>query len=120
MQTKPAMSDVVLIVDPMSIYKGTLWDPKERYYIGRVEYGTGLPEADDELATEDMVFMISGISGHRKHPMAYFLESNYAEVLTQLICDSISLVYAEVLNVTVLVLIVPMAFEVQLYNLGLK
>ena len=38
-----------------------------------VYYGRGLSEADDELATESMVFMINGISGHWKHPIAYFL-----------------------------------------------
>ena len=29
MQSKPAMSDVALIVNAMSIYKGTWWDPKK-------------------------------------------------------------------------------------------
>ena len=85
-QNKSSASDVVLIVDAMSLHKSTWWDPKERCYVGTVDYGTGLPEAEDEMATEVLVFMISSISGHWKHPIAYFLQNKIsAEVLTQLI-----------------------------------
>ena len=103
-QNKSSASDVVLIVDAMSLYKGTWWDPKEWCYVGTVDYGTGLPEAEDELATEALVFMISSISGHWKHPIAYFLQNKIsAEVLTQLIQDCIGLLHAEHLNVLALV-----------------
>ena len=71
-QNKSSASDVVLIVDAMSLYKGTWWDPKEWCYVRTVDYGTGFPEAEDELATEALVFMISSISGHWKHPIVYF------------------------------------------------
>ena len=42
-QNKSSASDVVLIVDAMSLNKGTWWDPKEWCYVGTVDYGTGLP-----------------------------------------------------------------------------
>ena len=39
-------------------------------------------EADDELATEALFFMIRSISGHWKHPIAYFLQNKISvEVL---------------------------------------
>ena len=71
----PSMSNVVLVLDGMAIHKGTWWDPKQKCYVGRVDYGTGIPEADDDLATEALVFMISGVTGHWKHPIAYFLQN---------------------------------------------
>ena len=103
-QNKSSASDVVLNVDAMSLYKGTWWDPKEQCCVGTDDYGTGLPVAEDELATEALVFMISSISGHWKHPIAYFLQNKIsAEVLTQLIQDCIGLLHAEHLNVLALV-----------------
>ena len=112
---------MILIVDAMSLYKGTWWDPKEWCYVGTVDYGTGMPEAEDELATEALVFMISSISGHWKHPIAYFLQKKIsAEVLTQLIQDCIGLLHAEHLNVLALVLMVHLEIKVQQYNLVVK
>ena len=74
-QNESSTPDVVLIVDAISLYKGTWWDPKEQCFVGRVDYGTGLPEAEDELATEALVFMLSSILGHWKHTIAYFLQN---------------------------------------------
>ena len=51
-KTKPYMSDDALIIDAMALHKGTWWDQKKRYYIGRVHHDTALPEACDNLATE--------------------------------------------------------------------
>ena len=68
------MSDVVLIVDAMDLHKGTWWDEKKRCYIGRVDCGTALPDAGDNLATEALVFMIGGVAGHWKHPTSYFFQ----------------------------------------------
>ena len=103
-QNNAVLSDVVLIVDPMAIRKGTWWDAKQRAYVGRVDYGTGMPEADDDLSTEALVFMISGVSGHWKHPIGYFLQNKMsASVQAQLIKDCIGLLSAEKLNVVALV-----------------
>ena len=103
-KTKQFLSDVVLIVGAMAIQKGTWWDAKQRAYVGRVDYGTGMPEADDDLATEALVFMISGVSGHWKHPIGYFLQNKMsASVQAQLIKDCIGLLSAEKLNVVAVV-----------------
>ena len=89
-KAKPYMSDVVLIVDAMDLHKGTWWDQKKRCYVGRVDYGTALPEAGDNLATEALVFMIGGITGHWKHPTGYFFKNKIsASVQAQLIKDCI-------------------------------
>ena len=69
-----------------------------------VDYGTGMPKADDDLATEALVFMISGVSGHWKHPIGYFLQNEMpASVQAQLIKDCIGLLSAKKLNVVALV-----------------
>ena len=69
------MSEVVLMVDAMTLHKGTVWDPKLKSYIGTVDYGTAIPENEDELATEALVFMVVGMTGHWKHPIAYVLQN---------------------------------------------
>ena len=62
----------------MAIHKGTWWDPKKKSYVGRAEYGTGLSEAEDDLATEALVFMICGITGHCMYQIAYLLQINFS------------------------------------------
>ena len=60
----------------------------KKCYIGRGDYGTGLPEAKGDLATEALVFMICGNAGHWKNQIAYSLQSKVsASVQTQLIQD---------------------------------
>ena len=98
------MSDVVLIVDAMALYKGTIWDPKSKSYVGLVDYGTAKPEPEENMASEALVIMISGITGHWKHPVAYFLQDKYSAVVqAKLIKDFIGLLSAEGLNVVALV-----------------
>ena len=46
------MSEVVLIVDAMSLHEGTIWDPVSKQYFGNVEYGTAVPEVSTDLATD--------------------------------------------------------------------
>ena len=41
----------------------------------RADYGTGLHEAEGDLATEALVLIICGITGHWKHPVAYLLQN---------------------------------------------
>ena len=97
-------SDVVLIVDAMAIHKGTWWDPKKRSFVGNVDYGTAIPEASDELATEALVFLICGVKGHWKHPVGYFLQNKIsADVQAQLIKDCIGLLHNSGLKVVSLV-----------------
>ena len=75
-EKKPSMFEVVLIVDTMALHKGTFWDQKTKQYVGTVSYGTALPEPPEDLATEALVFMISSLTGHFKHPIAYILQDN--------------------------------------------
>ena len=72
-EKKPWMSDAVLIVDAMALHKGTIWDPKSKQFVGTVGYGTALPEVMKNLATEALVSVIAGLTGHFKHPIAYIL-----------------------------------------------
>ena len=68
------MKEVVLIVDAMTLHKGTVWDPTSKQYVGYVDYGMAVPEAPDEYATEALVFLVVGMTGHFKHPITYVLQ----------------------------------------------
>ena len=58
---------------------------RKNTYVGNVDYGTALIEQDDNLATEALVFLLSGVSGHWKFPVAYFLQhKNSGQVLARL------------------------------------
>ena len=98
------MSDAVLMVDAMALHKGTVWDPKTKRYVGTVDYGTAIPENEDELATEALVFMVVGMTGHWKHPIAYVLQNKCsAAVQAQLIRDCIGLLHGEGIDVIAVV-----------------
>ena len=58
------MKDVVLVVDAMSIHKMTIYDKNRKSFVGLVDYGTAVPEADATEATEALVFMIVGLTGN--------------------------------------------------------
>ena len=117
----PSMSNVVLMLDAMAIQKGTWWDPKQKCYVGHVDYGTGTPEADDDLATEALVFMISGVTGHWKHPMAYFLQNKISVLVqAQLIKDCIGLLSSNGLNAVALVFDGSFANQSSVVHLGCK
>ena len=63
-----------------------------------------MPEVTEDLATEALVFMISGISGHFKHPIAYVLQDKCSSaVQAQLIKDYICLLFKEGINVVAVV-----------------
>ena len=103
-EKKPYMSEVVLIVDAMALHKGTFWDQKTKQYVGTVNYGTAIPEPPEDLATEALVFMISSLTGHFKHPIAYVLQDKCAAaVQAQLIKDCISLLHEAGINVLAVV-----------------
>lgn len=103
-QINPFMKDVTLIVDAMTLHKGTFWDPKSKSFVGRVDYGIAVPEASDDLATEVLVFMAVGLTGHWKHPIAYvFQDKCSAAVQTQLIKDCIELLHSEDIRVCAVV-----------------
>ena len=63
-----------------------------------------VPEAPDDLATEALVFLVVGLTGHFKHPIAYVLQDKYpAIVQAQLIKDCISLLHGVDLQVLAVV-----------------
>ena len=61
-EKKPSMSDVVLIVEGMALYKGTMWDQKLKQYIGTVNYGAAVVEPPEQLAARVLVLMISSLT----------------------------------------------------------
>ena len=98
------MVDAVLVVDAMALHKGSFWDPKSRQYVGNIDYGTAIPEAADDPATEALVFMVVGLTGHWKHPIAYvFQDKCSATVQAQLIKDCIGLLHTEGINISSIV-----------------
>ena len=94
------MSDVALIVDAMALHKMTVWDDASKCYVGLVDYGTAMPEPETTEATEALVFMVVGLTGHWKHPIAYVLQDKCsADVQMQLIKDCIVLLHDEDMQV---------------------
>ena len=98
------MSEAVLVVDAMAIHKGAFWDPKLQHFVGCLDYGIAIPEPSDTLATEALVVLAVGITGHWKHPIAYILQDHCSAcVQAQLIKDCISLLHEESVNVKAVV-----------------
>ena len=101
------MFDMLSTVYAKEIQQVIWWDPKGRYHIGKVDYYMAVPEANNKLAMEVLVFMVSCITGHWKYPTAYFIQNNIsASVQTQLIKDFIGLLVGEGLNAVALFLMV--------------
>ena len=93
-------------------------DQKKRCYIGRVDYGTALPEAGNKLTTDALVFMIGGVRGHWKDPIDYFLQNKISRcVQAQLIKDGIGLLHHEDLYVTALAFMEHLVTKAQLLSL---
>lgn len=67
------MTDIVMIIDEMSIRKGLAWDNAAHCTVGHVDYGTSeiVTSDDTPLATAALVCMIAGISGGWKCPIGY-------------------------------------------------
>ena len=99
-EKKMWMQDIVLIVDAMSIHKMTIYDQSRKSFVGLVDYGTAIPEANATEATEALVFMIVGLTGNWKHPIGYVLQDKCsANVQAQLIRDCIGLLHEKGLKV---------------------
>lgn len=62
---------VCLMLDAMAIKKHIHYNPKTHKMSGYVDMGDGANETD--IATEALVFMVVGLQGHWKAPIAYFL-----------------------------------------------
>ena len=62
---------VALMLDGMAIRKHVQYSPHSQKMTGFVDMGDGLNETD--IATEALVFMVVGLQGHWKAPIAYYL-----------------------------------------------
>ena len=90
----PNTSDCCLIIDAMAIRKQTIYDSKQSRYIGFVDYGNLLPEQSETVASEGLVFLLSGIrqGTNWKCPVGYFLTDHLgAESQASLINTCLSL-----------------------------
>ena len=81
----------MLMLDAMALKKEIVYDQKNGTYAGFVDCGNFQPSCGDSLATEVLVVMAVGLTGHWKFPVAYFLTDHLsgaiqAEIIKQLIC----------------------------------
>ena len=63
----------VLIIDGMAIKKAIEYDQTAKSYTGFVDLGGSVEDDNETPATEALVFMVSGLHGFWKVPLAYFL-----------------------------------------------
>ena len=103
-QKKRWITDIVLVVDSMSLSRMTVYDWATKSFVGLVDCGSVIPEPEDAEATEALVFMVVGTTGHWKSPIAYVLQNKgAADVQTCLITDCIGLLYSHSINVLAVV-----------------
>ena len=77
---------------------------RKTHMLAMLTMETALIEQDDNLATEALVFLLSGVSGHWKFPVAYFLQhKNSGQVLARLIKDCLKLLYTQGLHTVAIV-----------------
>eukprot|EP00795_Rhopilema_esculentum_P001055 gene1055-15385_t len=89
---KPEMLDCALLIDGMSIRKQVTYDQLKSKYSGFVDYGNIIPENSENLASEALVFMLTGLKSHWKCPVGYFLTDKLnAESQASLIKTGLSL-----------------------------
>ena len=96
--------DVVILVDEMSIRKDTRWDSKKMKFVGTVDYSYIKGEKIDNIATNALFILVSGLKKPWYTPIAYFLTNSVsAAVLCQIIQESIKMVCETGANVQVIV-----------------
>lgn len=65
---------VTLMLDAMATKKHVQYNPNTQNMSGYVDMGDGVNESD--VATEALVFMVVGLQGHWKAPIAYYLTNS--------------------------------------------
>lgn len=89
---------VTLILDAMAIKKTVQYNPQTQKMSGFVDMGDGSNETD--VASEALVFMVVGIQGHWKAPVAYYLTSALSpETLKVLVVHALEELHARGLRV---------------------
>lgn len=86
-----SMKDCILMFDSMAIRKEIVYEQKTSCYVGFVDCGRLQVSTSDVLATEALVFMVVGLNGRWKYPVAYFLVDHLsgavrAEMVNQTLC----------------------------------
>ncbi len=61
----------------MALKKEVKYDPTSGGYSGFVDCGQFQSSYSDSLATETLVFMVIGLTGHWKFPVAYCLADHF-------------------------------------------
>ena len=72
---KPELTDCCLIIDGMSIRKQYIFDRVSGNFLGYVDYGSFVLDDSEKLASEAIVFRLSGLKSAFKTPVWYFLIS---------------------------------------------
>ena len=86
------------MLDAMSIRKHVQYNPHTQSMSGFVDMGDGISETD--FATEALVFMVVGLQGHWKAPIAYFLTKSLSpETQRVLLSHALEELYARGIQV---------------------
>ena len=67
------MQDCSLILESEAIRKQILYDRHTDDYVGFVKYKAAIVDPDEQPATEALAFLLTGLQGHWKCPIGYFL-----------------------------------------------
>lgn len=71
-----------VMIDGMAIRKHVDWDPKTQKMVGFVDLGTGSADSDvQHEATEALVIMAVGLTGHWKVTLGYFLITGISSIV---------------------------------------
>lgn len=98
-QRDSRMKDCALMFDAMHIRKQTIYDVTKQAYIGFVDFGGALTGDSEKMAGETLVFMVVGLMGKWKCPIAYFLiDGASATVLCQMVNMALQFLLAADLN----------------------
>lgn len=90
MKEKDINKHCCLMLDSMAIKKEVVFNTKTKAYEGFVDCGRIETSSGDTLATEALVFMVVGLAGHYKLPVAYYMTDHLpgeiqAEMVNQLL-----------------------------------
>ncbi len=73
LKDNPLTKHCVLVLDAVALRKEVKNDPTSGGYSGFVDCGQFQSSCSDSFATETLVFMVIGLTGHWKFPVAYCL-----------------------------------------------
>lgn len=78
---------VSLSMDEMYIRKQITYDPSKEKDIGYVDYGCDIDDDSSDLASQAIVFMVTGINRAWKMPVGYFLVNSLTESRKRTLLD---------------------------------